>query len=283
LKALHNISVLIAVHNRIDFTLSCLNSLYKNNFTNQFVFKIFLLDDNSNDGTKDIIKKYFPEIILLEGTGNLFWSRSMNQLWTIASSLPADYFLWLNNDTILNKNAISHLLECLNELSNSGIVSGILTDKYTNEVIYGGTNFDKLLLHPNGYIQDLFHLNGNVVLIPYEIFINVGNIDVNYHHDLGDLDYGFRVQEKGYRTIVSKMPIGQGFKNNICRVRKNKSNLFNRFYTLYSPLGSPPFINFYFRKKYYGLINAVMYFVFLHFLNLIPDLLNDILFKKRYQ
>ena len=43
-----------------------------------------------------------------------------------------------------------------------------------------------------------------------------------------------------------------------------------------------PFINFYFRKKHFGIINAINYFIFLHIINILPDSIVCFIWKDTY-
>ena len=114
-------------------------------------------------------------------------------------------------------------------------------------------------------------MNGNVVLIPKNVVKRIGIIDPVFHHDLGDVDYGLTAQENGIKVYATRIPIAMGYSNDFCRVRKWNTTLFGRFKKLYSPLGSHPKINFYFRRKHFGLINACTYIIFLCVLNILPD------------
>ena len=69
------IYIVIPVYNRKEFTHQCLLSIIKQTNKN---FKIIIVDDRSTDGTREMINSEFPEIILLKGDGNLWWTRAIN-------------------------------------------------------------------------------------------------------------------------------------------------------------------------------------------------------------
>ncbi len=125
-------------------------------------------------------------------------------------------------------------------------------------------------------------MNGNVVLIPKYVYQTLGNLDPVFHHDIGDVDYGFRALSSGIKVLSTRKAVAIGQSNNVNRFRKKNASLIERFKFLYSPLGSPPGINFYLRKKHFGLLNASLFFIFLHLLALLPDSLCNFLFKGRY-
>lgn len=274
----HRIAVLMTCFNRVDYTVKCLKQL----FDISSDLDVYLVDDGSNDGTYKIISSNFPKIKILKGTGNLFWTRGMALAWSNASNLNYDFYLWLNNDVFLFNSAFKELFSVSSELDHKAIISGIVNDE-KGYSIYGGYDANKKLIQSNGRINYISYLNGNVVLVPKHVFDLLGNFDPNFHHDLGDVDYGLSAIKFGIRVVTTRHPVSIGVQNNICRERMNNASLFTRFEKLYSPLGSPPSINFYFRKKHKSLINAIIYFMFQHFLNLIPDNLNNHLFGTKYQ
>jgi GT2 family glycosyltransferase len=65
------IYIVIPVFNRKHYTKDCLLSLSAQTYS---VFKTIVVDDGSTDGTADMLKEEFPEVIVLKGTGNLFWT-----------------------------------------------------------------------------------------------------------------------------------------------------------------------------------------------------------------
>ena len=71
-----------------------------------FSIEVFLVDDCSTDGTSTALQIQYPSIKIIQGDGNLYWNRGMHLAWkTAAASKEFDYFLWLNDDTLLEKNA----------------------------------------------------------------------------------------------------------------------------------------------------------------------------------
>lgn len=274
-----NLAVLLTCFNRKENTLKCLKQLF---YLKQDI-DVYLVDDNSSDGTYESVALQFPQVKIIIGNGDLFWNRGMHLAWEQASQKDYDYYLWLNDDVLLYENCFVELFECVKLTNNKSIISGIIESAEKDMTLYGGTNKNKQLIMPNGNLNPITNMNGNVVLIPKYVYKIVGNLDSYFHHDLGDVDYGYRANKKGVEVFTTRVAVASGEKNDFCRVRLNNASLPKRFKKLYSPLGSNPRINFYFRRKHFGLINATVYFLFLHFINSIPDNVNSKLFGKRYQ
>ena len=86
-------------HNRREQSVSCLERLQSQ--TVQADIEVFLVDDGSNDGTTDAIRKRFPSTHLLHGDGSLYWAGGMRMAMEAAIPGRFDFYLWLNDDTKL--------------------------------------------------------------------------------------------------------------------------------------------------------------------------------------
>jgi GT2 family glycosyltransferase len=275
---MNQIAILLTCFNRKQTTLRCLEQLFLLNLNAD----VYLVDDHSTDGTSEAIAAQFPQVTIIQGSGNLFWSRGMHLAWQQASIKEYEYYLWLNDDVVLYENCFDELFACSRSSAQKAIVSGIVESHDKTETLYGGSDKNKKLLQPNGTLQAIRNLNGNIVLVPSAVFKVLGNLDPVYHHDLGDVDYGLRAIESGFSVVTTRVAIGSGDKNDFCRVRLPNNSLVNRFKKLYSPLGNHPSINFYFRRKHVGIMNALIYYAHIHFINILSDYAVKLIFGNRY-
>ncbi len=94
------IYIIIPVFNRKNFTRKCLISLRNQSLKN---FKIIIIDDGSTDNTSEMLKNEFPEVHVIIGDGNFWWTRSINLGVKYVLENKGDYILLLNNDTELDK------------------------------------------------------------------------------------------------------------------------------------------------------------------------------------
>ena len=273
------IAVLLTCFNRKNKTLACLKSLF-GIIPNCHVY---LVDDKSTDGTSEAIKQTFPQVKIIRGDGNLFWSRGMYTAWKEAVKGCYDFYLWLNDDVELYPFFLQELMVCMSYGKNKCIVSGLIEDFEKTKILYGGSDKNKKLIQPNKDPQEITFMNGNVVLVPAYVVNKIGIIDPVFHHDLGDVDYGLTAIENHIKVYSTREPIAFGYSNHFCRVRKWNATLKQRFEKLYSPLGSPPSINFYFRRKHFGLIKAIEFIVYLYVINLLPDFFVEKFFGNTYK
>ena len=114
------VSAIIAIHNGIDYTLKFLESLKKTDWKN---LEIIIIDDGSTDNSAAVVSKLYPEIKIISGDGNLWWTKSMNLGFKYAIENKADYILILNNDIEVDKNLIKELVKCTSEKPNTVVAS----------------------------------------------------------------------------------------------------------------------------------------------------------------
>jgi cellulose synthase/poly-beta-1,6-N-acetylglucosamine synthase-like glycosyltransferase len=69
------VHVLIPVHNRMDATLECVACLERQTYRD---FRVVIVDDGSTDGTSDTLERMHPEVEVLRGDGNLWWTGAVH-------------------------------------------------------------------------------------------------------------------------------------------------------------------------------------------------------------
>lgn len=262
------IVAILTCFNRKEKTLACLRSLFSINSN----IEVYLTNDGCTDGTPEAVRELYPSSVhIVNGNGNLYWSRGMYTAWKEAIKGNYDYYLWLNDDIELYPFFFKELFECNSIGGGNCIVSGLIENFEHNRILYGGTGFDGKLNQTSEIPQLVSHMNGNVVLVPASVVAKIGIIDPVLHHDLGDVDYGLTAIENNIKVYTTRIPIASGYPNGICRVRKWNSSLLKRFKKLNTPLGSPLRLNFYFRKKHIGLVHALLFDAKIILINIMPD------------
>ena len=245
------IHVIIPVHNRIKYTLSCIESLKKQNIFNKL--NIIVVDDGSTDGTSPYIKSHYPEITLLKGSGNLFWGGAVNLGISYACKIGKknDWILLVNNDVEFVSNSISELVsEC--EKKQRKILAGSLTISFEDKstIIKSGTIVKSWFLNITEHAYNSLNINkysklenlevdfitGRSLLHPIEIFDKVGNYDSkNFLHYGADDEFSMRVKKYGYKVILCVKSLvylkSNNYKNNSAKIKKN---LFHTLFSIHS-------------------------------------------------
>lgn len=251
---LDRIIVVVASFNRKETTLRCLKSLLQQNGAGTTWFlDVVLLDDASTDGTRQAIAREFPQVSLLQGNGNLFWGGGMHRAMTEAIKRDPDYVLMLNDDVDLRSDAIETALADHRTMSARigdprQVIIGAVNDSNTGLMTYSGfkrtsrRDPSKLERISPSSDQCLFcdTMNGNFVLIPRSVHKMVGAVDSAFIHQLGDIDYGYRV-----RAVGGKLWLARGFVGS-CRANLRKMpfektglSFAERWRAINSPLGLP--------------------------------------------
>ncbi len=253
-----NIAVLLTCHNRKEKTLICLQALYSCILPANHFLSVFLVDDGSTDGTTKAVEGKFPEVNVYLGNGKLFWNKGMSLAWDKASnSLDFDFYLWLNDDTILKESSISEMIESYHEVLNDQqkhtIICGACENRTDSGIFsYGGKNESGPII-PNGQLQSCTYINGNAVLVSKMIFRAIGNLCPDYTHIMGDFDYGLRAIKMGFKCYTTKSFVAVCPPNEGLPAWCNPNTpLKNRWQLLHSPKGLNISEYIIFRKKHYG-------------------------------
>ncbi len=209
------IAVLLAAHNRRAMTVRALRSLRST--VKHFDLTIVLLDDASIDGTADAAVAAWPEVIVLNGDGNCFWNGGMYKAWSHALRLGMDGYLWLNDDVLLDADAIARLAQQWQKQGGATcpfILVGATRDD-AGRLSYGGQRrvpsplalkFEHLPLSEELQFAETF--NGNIVLVSRAAQEKIGINDREFLHSLGDIDYGLRASRANIPVLVMPGTLG---------------------------------------------------------------------------
>ncbi|MEF1290874.1 glycosyltransferase family 2 protein, partial [Vibrio sp. M260118] len=262
------IAVLLTCHNRKEKTLSALASLYEQQgIDTRFIIDIYLTDDGSTDGTKSTVEDLFPNVELIVGDGSLYWNKGMRLAWQTAMSSNGEYdfFCWLNDDVVLNSDALSSLLTDYFLLKKSGesvgAIVGLMQDENGNPTYGGklkGTRLfplkAQLLPIDNKHCQPCDFINGNLVLIPQSSVARIGILSDKFTHQMGDFDYSARLNKHGLTCWQGKGTLGTCSLNSVENTFRDCSLVFEKRVELLKKPNqiAPPKEWMYFIFKYGG-------------------------------
>ena len=258
MENMQKMAVLLTCHNRREKTLQCLDSLFNARCPKNCFLDVYLVDDGSTDGTGGAVINRFPQVKVVHGSGNLFWNKGMRLAWdTAAKNFEYDFYLLLNDDTMLTKFAITELLQCSDEALQKDnkpaiIVGACQSFPDSNKFSYGGW-IGNVPVIPNGEIQFCNFINGNITIVPKGIYAELGNLSSDYTHAIGDSDYGLRAIRSGFSCYTTRNYIAT------CPPHENlptwcnpERSLAERWKSLHSPLGLNIKEQNDFRRKFWG-------------------------------
>src|SRR3989344_7225722 len=120
---IYKIFIVILNWNRPGDTLECLQSL-KQLFMKNFMVTVVLVDNGSGDDSVTRFKKFQPGDLamkIIENKKNAGFAAGNNLGINYSLSQEADFVLFLNNDTIVDKNFISEIILTSEEKEEVGI------------------------------------------------------------------------------------------------------------------------------------------------------------------
>tara|TARA_B110001469_G_scaffold122752_1_gene133835 strand:- start:14 stop:853 length:840 start_codon:yes stop_codon:yes gene_type:complete len=276
------IYIIIPVHNRIDKTIRCLDSIYSQSFEN---ISVVVVDDGSSDSTKEKVGNLYPETIILPGNGDLFWTGavSFGINYVLNICLESDWILLVNNDVQLKNDTIGKLVKFALNRNRKVMASAISVNSLNRDVIIkSGTKVKSWVLNITYHVLqgesiskissfdpiEVDLLTGRCLLHPVEMFKVIGNYNANLlPHYGGDDEFTARAKLFGYKLFLLPSAIAHLDQDEVREVRKNifqdlfgvKSsiNIVNKWKFARSVV---PFFAF---PTYYGI--AVMKSIFIHF------------------
>lgn len=255
------LAVLLTVHNRCPQTVKCLKALYVQELLGGVQLDVYMVDDGCTDGTSETISEQFPDVNIIRGDGSLFWNRGMWTAWDVAiKNKIYDYFLWLNDDTFLVKDAIAQLIDTCDNYNNEVIVVGATEASNCNILTYGG-HISTGIPQCNGTPIEVNGFNGNIVLIPNAVYSILGNLDYYYRHSKGDYDYALRARKAGIKMYQCGTILGVCDEHEHMDVWCNPEIPFGiRWKRLHQPTGMPPRETFHYEKQI-NVFMAVFHYV----------------------
>jgi GT2 family glycosyltransferase len=206
------IAAIMAVYNRRDLTLACLDSLRAQQLPGG-TLDVFVPRRCKHRRYSGGHRRTPPRRPVASGDGQQYWNGGMRRAFREAMAGDYDYYLWMNDDTMLDDGVVALLLKTERELRERGhgpvIVAGTTRHPETGELTYGGqirpSRWRRLawtLVEPGAEPRPSETMNGNTVLIPRAVVQLVGNIDPSYVQQMGDLDYGLRARAAGCEVWV---------------------------------------------------------------------------------
>jgi GT2 family glycosyltransferase len=246
------IFIIILNYNGKEFIKKTLSGVLRINYPN---FEVVLVDNNSEDGSFEFIKREFSKITLIKNSQNLGFSAGNNIGIEYALERGADYVFLLNYDTEVEKNFLSSLVEIMEKDGKIGIASPIILNEDGSKIWFSGGKIDWLRMKSiheddnkkNNYLGSEY-LSGCAMLIRSEVFRQVGLFDEDYFLYWEDADFSVRVKKAGYKLVVCP-------ESRIIHLEKSQGKKEKKIYWLVlsgliffkknSPLILKPYIFFY--------------------------------------
>lgn len=201
-----SITIIIPHLNRKRLLEKCLNSILNQTIKS---YNIILIDNGSNDGSKEFIRKNHPQIQIIENKENRGYAAAINQGIVLS---PSEYILFLNNDIFLEKDCLENLLECIETDKNIFAVSSKLIQYHNPDKIDDAGDEYTLLgwTKRRGYgksskkynkSEEVFSACAGAALYKRDLLEEIGDLDENFFAYLEDVDLSYRARINGYKCL----------------------------------------------------------------------------------
>lgn len=207
------VSIIIPVYNQFEYTYKCLKSILKN--TDNVEYEIIIADDVSSDETINI-NKYIQNITVVRNEKNLGFLLNCNNA---AKYATGEYLHFLNNDTQVERNWLSSLVELIERDSNIGMVGSKLVypdgrQQEAGGIIWNdasGWNFGRLddpAKPEYNYVKEVDYISGASIMLSKKLWFEIGGFDERYIPAyFEDSDLAFEVRKHGYKVMFQPKSI----------------------------------------------------------------------------
>ncbi len=114
-----NLSIIIVNYKVKDLLDKCLSSLFE--FNNDIELDVIVVDNDSNDGSEDMVKNQYPNARYIQSGGNLGFAKANNIGYKNAKY---DHILLLNPDTeFIEHDSLKKLIEIFDLRENIGAIA----------------------------------------------------------------------------------------------------------------------------------------------------------------
>lgn len=218
-----DVSIIIVNYNTKNLLKNCLASVYEK--TTEINFEIFVVDNNSTDGSCEMLEETFPNVKLIKNDKNLGFGAANN---IAIKQSNAKYVFLLNSDTILLNNSIKIFFDFMENKNNQQIAccGGNLYDKDLNyncsynffpsikEVFFKRLYLDKFFkkyyrekIVPGFYIEsnsinEVDYVTGADMFIRKTVLNEIKGFDEDFYLYYEDSEMCSRMHKNGYKLVI---------------------------------------------------------------------------------
>ena len=214
------LSVIIVNFNVKQLLKECLHSI---NIASQDIeIEVWVVDNNSSDGSVKMLQADFPEVKLITNKNNSGFSVANNQALKQAKG---EHVLLLNPDTLVQKDTLKKCLEFMNNTPNCGALGVYMHDNCGNFLLESKrglptpwVSFCKIIglskLFPHSSRYNRYHLgylkndenhivdvlSGAFMWMRKSVVEKVGLLDEKFFMYGEDIDLSYRIQKSGFEN-----------------------------------------------------------------------------------
>lgn len=205
-------SIVITTKNKYQMLKDELDCLKRQTYKN---FKVYIVDDASEDETKDFdaaqYKDFLPVYLARNKvTENMIKTRNAGLKMCDKDS---DYLMILDDDNKFEDDFLEKLNVFVNRYANFGLIEPKNYHRDRKSIWYYGCNYNLSTLFPhfgrsefeNDY--QIVDAVANCFLINARLLKQIGLFDEKYIIDFSEAEYAYRAKSAGFDTCVANVPI----------------------------------------------------------------------------
>lgn len=217
-----DVSIIIVSYNTKEMLSECLRSIRGK--TEGVEYEVIVVDNASSDGTVEMLRREFPEVVLIETGSNLGFGKANNIGMDAADG---KYMLLLNSDTLLMGNAVKDFYDKAESMKRNGrkigVIGTILTgvDDQTchsyGRFITPRTEIREVLAKYFRFLKSesntrpamiagekrVDYVTGADMFVPRSVYEDTGGFDPDFFMYCEEVDWQKRMEEKGLERIVT--------------------------------------------------------------------------------
>lgn len=197
------VAVVIVNYRRAELTVACIRSVLAEGLQES---QIILVDNGSGDGSVELIENEFPHLQIYALPENVGFARGYNFGIQQALDSTAEKIFLLNNDTLLEKGALHHLVQSEWDIAVPKIVyfekpdviwaAGCRWRRFPPTVVMIG--YQKRDAGIYNQPSPLTYATGCALLVRREVLRELGGFDPAYTSYMEDYDFSYRAREAGF-------------------------------------------------------------------------------------
>jgi len=218
-----SLDIILVSYNTAEYTKRAIGSVYAE--THETDFKIIMVDNDSKDGSEELISKDFPEVEIIQTGANLGFAGGVN---VGAKASNSEYVLLLNPDTVILDGAIDKLMNFSTKTPKAGIWGGVTLNNDLSlnpnnararlslkTLLFSALGLSKAFKGSCYFNHDNYGcwdrkserevdvITGCFFLTPRKLWEELEGLDETFFMYAEEADYCIRAIEKGYQPRVT--------------------------------------------------------------------------------
>lgn len=215
-----DLSIIIVSWNVKDLLRDNLRTIFEN--SHGISFEVFVVDNNSHDGTVIMVEKEFPSVTIIANPDNKGFSKANNQAIELSQGR---YVLLFNPDMRILPNTLTDMVEWMDKNPKAGIASCHLVDGSGNTIPHvrrfpGVIDqlalifkiphvfpriLDKYMMREFDYLREasVDSIRGSFFMIRRSVIDRLGGLDERYFIWFEEVDFCRQARDAGWSVMYT--------------------------------------------------------------------------------